>query len=342
MKSSKVAKALWRNTDFVERWTASVRKGVKKICQNCGKEFWVPMSRENAMFCSRRCYDEYRVNQGTRKVKVRCQNCGKEFKAIRWVVDKAGRKFCSRECYWESMRDEKVLVTCLNCGKEFEVDKERANSRKFCSVECRKEYNKKKTIKIRVQCINCGKEFEVSPYKVKQGRGKFCSRECYYVYVKTNEEHRRKVSEELRKRWQDPVYKEKVSKKIRLVAQDPGYREKKVRRTMEALQIKPNRLEKAFCDLLQSYFLNEWQYVGDGKIFIAGFVPDFIHREKKWVIEVNGDYWHSFSEAVERDRKKRRAYERCGYKVLEVWESEVKQDPLAVVNNVMEHFYSDF
>jgi very-short-patch-repair endonuclease/endogenous inhibitor of DNA gyrase (YacG/DUF329 family) len=337
---SEMGKIVWRDDSFRER-RKKLRKRVKKICLNCGKEFEVVKSRVKVgmvRFCSRKCYGEYRKKYETGKRRLRCQNCGKEFEVIRWEAEKAGRKFCSIECYWESMRQERVQVVCLNCGKEFEVKSAEASYRKFCSTKCRKEYNGKQML---VKCLNCGREFKVLPCKAKNGRGKFCSRECYYRYVKTSESWKRKVSEEVRKRWQDPDYKKRVLEKIRITVQDPVYRDKKVRRCMEALQIKPNGLEKTVCELLQSYFTNEWKYVGDGKVFIAGYVPDFIHREKKWLIEVNGDYWHRFSDAKERDRKKKRAYERCGYRVLEVWEKDVRKDPLKVVDVIVEHFYSN-
>lgn len=32
-----------------------------------------------------------------------------------------------------------------------------------------------------VKCQQCGKEFKITPYKIKNGRGKYCSCECYFV-----------------------------------------------------------------------------------------------------------------------------------------------------------------
>jgi hypothetical protein len=180
---------------------------------------------------------------------------------------------------------------------------------------------------------------------------------------------REKISEMLKRLWQDPEYREKtvrqmkkakqkhkskmllvlsseefrakVSEIVKKLWQNPEYRERNVRSRVAKSELKPNGLEKAVCELLQSYFPEEWRYVGDGKVFIAGFVPDFIHKEENWIIEVNGDYWHSFPEAREKDERKKRVYEKCGYKVLEIWESEFRANSMAVVDKVTRCFYGE-
>ena len=362
-KEFEVAEWLVERKKFCSRRCADLykRRRVKRVCLNCGKEFEVwrsAVGKGYGKFCSRRCCGEFQ----RRREKVRCLNCGREFEVYPYEARK-GKKFCSRECYRRYCRSEegrerysemgkaawrdvsfaermkvglrrRVKRVCLNCGKEFEVWRSRGEVAKFCSFDCYKQYKnreegvvlkRKRKRRVKVVCIICGKEFEVWECMVKKGYGKFCSRECYYKYMKVSEE-----------------WKEIKSRKMKNYFQDPKFREMVIKRTIEACDVKPNGLEKAFCGLLQSYFLNEWRYVGDGKIFIAGFVPDFVHREEKWIIEVHGDYWHRFPEAVERDKKKRKAYERCGYKVLEIWEREVRLDPLLVVGKVMEYFYGNF
>ncbi len=39
---------------------------------------------------------------------------------------------------------------------------------------------------MQVNCLNCGKEFKTVPAKIADGRGKFCSKECHYEYVRNN------------------------------------------------------------------------------------------------------------------------------------------------------------
>jgi very-short-patch-repair endonuclease len=320
----------------------SRRKREKRLCIWCGKEFEVVLSelkRGGGKFCSKECASKFYWSKRETRVKVMCQFCGKEFEVLYSKVRKGFGRFCSRECA-SLYRRKRVKKICQGCGKEFEVWQSMENA-KFCSYECYKLYGRKrgKSIKVKI-CSGCGQKFEVEKWLVKKGFGKFCSMECYLEYLRS-EEGKKHCSEISRRLWQDPEYRRKVSIGVKNCWQDPEYKERVVRSWTEAVQLMPNGLERAFCDLLQSYFLKEWKYVGDGKIFIAGFVPDFIHKEEKWIIEVNGDYWHSFPDAVERDKKKRETYEKYGYKVLEVWESEFRSDLMGVVNKIIECFYEE-
>jgi very-short-patch-repair endonuclease len=293
-------------------------KRVKRICQYCGKEFevqeWV-VKKGGGKFCSRKCD---RLSRQKRVKKI-CMICGREFVTHENAVKKGYGKFCSRECYWK-YRQRREKRICQVCGKEFEALEcaVKKGGGKFCSKECERLGKQKRVKRI---CQVCGKEFEALECVVKKGRGKLCSKECFRKYMEGEE------------------YKGKLSRKMKDLWRTLEYREKTVKNMMANVGLKPNRLEKMFCDLLQSYFLGEWRYVGDGKIFIAGFVPDFIHKQEKWVIELNGDYWHSFPEAREKDKRKKKEYEKYGYKVLEVWESEFRANPMVVVDKIVKTFY---
>jgi very-short-patch-repair endonuclease len=154
-------------------------------------------------------------------------------------------------------------------------------------------------------------------------------------------EFRKRMSEFAKEAWKNPEFRRKRSEETKKLWQNLEFREKCITKKLEALQIKPNGLEKAVCDLLQSYFLNEWRYIGNGKMSIAGFIPDFVHKEEKWIIEVNGNYWHNLPGVKEKDERKRKAYEKYGYRVLEVWEREFRSNPIGVVNKIMEYFYQE-
>jgi HNH endonuclease len=70
---------------------------VMRICEACGKEFYVYPSylkRHNGRFCSRECY------KPTLEM-APCVNCGKMFKPL-WSRCGEGRmQYCSRKCYGE-------------------------------------------------------------------------------------------------------------------------------------------------------------------------------------------------------------------------------------------------
>jgi len=67
-----------------------------------------------------------------------------------------------------------VEVVCENCGITFEARKKFA---RFCSSECRRFFTKWKN-KPNTTCVACGKPFFVYPYRLRLGRGIYCSYEC--------------------------------------------------------------------------------------------------------------------------------------------------------------------
>lgn len=119
---------------------------VKRICENCGKEFFVYPNRAKkgeGKFCSLEC-----AGTTPRQVKRICRQCDKEFSLMPSLVKNGQGQFCSRKCmgiwYSEHHRGE--------------------DSPSWTSVK-------------RI-CLACGKEFFAPPSWVKRGHAKFCSRQC--------------------------------------------------------------------------------------------------------------------------------------------------------------------
>ncbi len=88
---------------------------------------------------------------------------------------------------------------------------------------------------------------------------------------KHSAEQRVKLSIIFKKKWQNPIFATKM---------------------MKAQGVSPNKKELCLNELLQKWYPNEWKFVGDGQVFINSKCPDFIHKEKKLLIELFGDYWH--------------------------------------------------
>lgn len=94
---------------------------------------------------------------------------------------------------------------------------------------------------------------------------------------------------------------------------------------MKTMKLKPNKIEKVLTKLLQQILPNEYEYVGDGKVIINSFNPDFVNcRDQKKIIELYGDYWHNRKGSGEKDRRKLVTYQKYGYKILIIWEHELK------------------
>lgn len=77
-------------------------------------------------------------------------------------------------------------------------------------------------------------------------------------------------------------------------------------------------------NLLNFLFPNEYKYIGNGKVWIDGFNPDFINcNGQKKIVEFYGDYWHKRPDYIERDKRRLKAYNKYGYDTLIIWQSEL-------------------
>ena len=81
-------------------------------CDYCGKTFMRyagnVKSTTKLHFCNRECKTNYYKADVESRT---CQHCGKEFKVYSSILrdSNASGNYCSRECYWESMKREEVV-----------------------------------------------------------------------------------------------------------------------------------------------------------------------------------------------------------------------------------------
>jgi len=166
-------------------------KGVVRCCI-CGKQLarerWRRSENGNACCNSSECKSEIGRRSGSRRLTGSlhpCEYCGKPTYRAAWQNKRKGQVFCSRDCYWESMRTA-VRVKCAACGKAFSALRCRVKKSKsgllYCSLEC-----SSKTIKTRrkprsqvVQCSRCGRSFRIYLARAKLSKSShlFCSRNC--------------------------------------------------------------------------------------------------------------------------------------------------------------------
>lgn len=68
-------------------------------------------------------------------VKRTCPICNKEFQVPQSEFNRGGGKYCSRECFTESIR-KSAKVTCLHCQKDYVVQGNKVKTTKYCSNSC--------------------------------------------------------------------------------------------------------------------------------------------------------------------------------------------------------------
>lgn len=76
--------------------------------------------------------------------------------------------------YSKVMQEEILFVVCLNCGMKIEQNS-RGRKKKYCSLNCKRAWEKDHRKSYGLSCEYCGKEFKSLGVRWR----KFCSQECY-------------------------------------------------------------------------------------------------------------------------------------------------------------------
>ena len=130
--------------------------------------------------------------------------------------------------------------------------------------------------------------------------------------------------------------KVKIRQKALKNWQNSNYKEKQVKLMFKGMKLTPNKPETLLTKLLNKILPDEYKYVGNRKVIIDRFNPDFINcNGQKKIIELFGDYWHNLSSYKKRDKRRLIAYNKLGYFTLIIWEHELK-DLEKVISKVIE------
>ena len=106
---------------------------------------------------------------------------------------------------------------------------------------------------------------------------------------------------------------------------DPEYQQQ----MSERWERSPNKLEICLLALLNIYFPCKFKFVGDGRRWIGGKIPDFISRRgERLIIEVFGDYWHGpkmrkMRPSIMTEEERCEFFATMGFRTLIVWEHEM-------------------
>lgn len=272
-----------------------MRKGkVRLNCKICGKIFYVIHARRlTAKFHNEDC---------------RRTACGKFIEKYHW---KSG----SQHPDWKGGKIGKVCP----CGNTFYI-KPSEKKRRHCDKECESKYNRGENnprwLGSKVTCANCGVSFLIKRSrlkKIKTGKA-FHNNQCRLTFNKSN--------------------------KVKRICQQCGtvfYR-------MECQLKKPNsgkfhnsscrsiymkvhqrgkvtNIEKVVSNFLKENNIPfEFQYP-----LLNKYVVDFYLPQYAIAIESDGDYYHSFPKAIERDKRKSGDLINAGYAILRFKEKDLMQ-----------------
>lgn len=144
-------------------------------CDGCGKTFQkYPYLVRPTNYCSMSCY-HLSTNL---KIENVCIKCHKNFLVKKYLVDQGYGQYCSRGCQ-HSDYPQQVMMTCKQCGTNITKAPSVAKLTHYCSKACQDLGMSEFEMHI---CAHCKKEFKIPMWEVRNGKGKFCTRECFIKF----------------------------------------------------------------------------------------------------------------------------------------------------------------
>ena len=322
-------------------------KKVIAICISCGKPRELTRQKANRLRCQS-CSKKEKLN-GMYNVHRLGKNCPnyKDGQSLK----KNNCLDCGTEINWQSKRCKKCsdnnkkipeqIHYCIGCNKEISSQTFKYGTKRCRS--CARNHYFKMHPKLKNFCIDCG--IEISLYSV---RCRHCANTVIAINNWKNSQFKAKRVAKIKEINKRPEIIAKRSRTMKMLWQNKKYREKVIRNTLNAQKISPNKPEKCLIKLLNKLLPNEYKFVGNGKIILDGFCPDFINTNgQKKIIEHFGCYWHKCLECGFAKRKLRpkdvgrlKTYKKYGYKTLIIWEHELK-DLDKVKEKILEFNYHE-
>lgn len=296
-------------------------------CIFCKKTFSHRDNPNNRKFCSLHCSG---LNRRRGKI-VKCVICHSEFyrrNSPSEVIKNSG-KYCSRKC--KGIGSRLKPVPCRFCGKLFKP-KVTLHS-KFCSSLCKHAARKNGR---NIKCEHCGKEFYLAKGRLQKAKHFFCSLDHQIKWQKRNKlKFVCKICKAVfywspsRITQTNPTYCSVVCRN-----KDPEQRRRLLKMTAMQQNLYPNKLERNGYKILKSLKV----YFKRQKVVGNKFVVDAYAPKQNTIIQFDGDYWHGNTRKyhiLNQIQKRRRIIDKsqnayfkaCGYKVIRIWESQIKNNP---------------
>jgi len=147
----------------------------------------------------------------------------------------------------------------------------------------------------------------------------------------------KETSENMRKgqarRLEDPEERRKRSKRVKAFFAKMTKEEKLIYldKWIKGSRGKPSSLEIAICKVLDNLKI---KYLTQHRIKV--WYADIYIPSRRLIIECNGNYWHSLPERIKRDKKLENHAKENGYKLIWLWEDEIRENPKSALMNGLE------
>lgn len=158
---------------------------------------------------------------------------------------------------------------------------------------------------------------------------------------------KKRHSEKMKKTWQDPVKRKNMVDALKELQNRPGIKERNSKtnkdtwrnktdqekeeflsKIFKSNERKPNKTEILVTSIIETSRPNEFKYVGNGQVWIAGKCPDWINvNGKKQVIEYFSNYWHK----KEDEELRKSHFKKYGFDCLVIWQDELNDKGKSVV-----------
>ncbi|MEU9397792.1 DUF559 domain-containing protein [Streptomyces sp. NPDC048324] len=197
-----------------------------------------------------------------------------------------------------------TAVPCCVCGEHFRATRSRVDEGRklYCSEDCQAKDAAANKIYEERPCEHCGETMVLTHTKEVEDR-RFCSWECFNLHRPT-----------------DPEVLERMARM----------------RNAQLQQTQPTRCEEILYRLMDQAILGQWE----PQLRLFHWTVDAAILEQKLVVQADGDYWHGLTAAksgqgpspsvaltIKKDRAQDKYLTTAGWRVLRLWESELKQDP---------------
>lgn len=260
-----------------------------------------------------------------------CKCCNKEFRDYK--SNKLGGRdvFCSRECFSISQKGRSTWNKGIPHTEKHKMSLKRAK-------ENEKERPWEKTGN-KIPCSNCSKLVYKNKFAIDNYKNHYCSVKCSPI-------QKRSCSDEeiLRAFTQEKLTLKEICNKyhahrvaIKRIILENGFTKRDIReranvkisantkkhRKYQILPTKNSSIEIKIQNFLKQLGIEFFthQYM---KEIEHGYQCDILIPSMNLVIECDGDYWHKYPIGLERDHIRTKELIEQGFKVLRIWESEIK------------------